>query len=253
MPNSDLDAGLGEHFNMLRDLRKNAGVSQRQAAEFFELSTNGRRAIGDWELGYNRPRRDRRDRFITYLTELLRLREPEIRMLWAEVEEKWGWPPLTDDEQRSCGFAPIRPRRVALDQLNNDKLLARVWSDDPGIAAEGVRVACRRVVAGTLSPATLTQYHRHGYWLVRRRAIGGIVAADPSDALQLLSSFRRVSYHASQTEIRDYIARRFDEGRLNGDERTLALSLLDDLSHSEKASPVTKQKNAALIARLIEE
>lgn len=96
-----------KHFEMVQpiltlelyDLRCAAGISQQDAASYFELKD--RNSVGAWERGESHPHKKRRERFITYLLDKLHLRkQPDTFFrLWAEImRAQWNWLPLNEAE-----------------------------------------------------------------------------------------------------------------------------------------------------------
>ena len=88
----------------LAELRRRADLSQDQAAEHLGLTGAKRRdTVSNYELGYSRPGRARRTRFILYLLDILGLRDnpSEFSQIWDEVMVgEWRWWPLTDEERK---------------------------------------------------------------------------------------------------------------------------------------------------------
>jgi tetratricopeptide (TPR) repeat protein len=102
----------------LQQLRETAGLSQQDAARFFEMKD--RRSIGAWELGKSRPHHTRRTRFMIYLLDKLGLRRQpeEFLQLWQEIAfAKWGWRMLNDQELRHCFPGSIRHLAVTQNQV----------------------------------------------------------------------------------------------------------------------------------------
>ncbi|MFQ5855444.1 MAG: tetratricopeptide repeat protein [Anaerolineae bacterium] len=88
---------------VLADLRRAAGLSQSQVAEFFGMQH--RDSVSAWELGKRRPHPTRRSRFIVYLLDKLGLRRDGQRFLevWdAVLIGECGWQPLSDEELQTC-------------------------------------------------------------------------------------------------------------------------------------------------------
>ena len=84
---------------MLVLFRKQANLSQRQAAAFFDMTRYG--SLADWESGKSKPRVTRRPQFIVYLIDKLGLRNnyQQFLEIWNDVMvEEWAWDPLTDTE-----------------------------------------------------------------------------------------------------------------------------------------------------------
>jgi len=85
---------------ILVNLREEAKVTQRQAAKYFQM--RDRESISAWEKGESIPREaKRRERFITYLGDLLGLRNDlqRLRQVWNEVMvDAWKWNRLRDEE-----------------------------------------------------------------------------------------------------------------------------------------------------------
>jgi transcriptional regulator with XRE-family HTH domain len=94
---------------VLVNLREEAKVTQQQAAKYFGL--RDRESISAWEKGESiPPEGDRRERFITYLGDLLGLRNnlQGLRQVWNEVMvEGWKWERIRDEELKEYYRGPI--------------------------------------------------------------------------------------------------------------------------------------------------
>jgi transcriptional regulator with XRE-family HTH domain len=92
-----------QKLELLVDLRKKVGLSQSEAARFFDMSDYG--SVAAWELGKSKPLPTRRQRFIVYLLDKLLLRRNPDRFfsVWTEIMVgEWGWPPLSDEESQNA-------------------------------------------------------------------------------------------------------------------------------------------------------
>jgi hypothetical protein len=88
-----------EKVRTLADLRQVANTTQQQAAKYFDLKN--RNSIAAWELGYGKPHRKLRSKFIMYLWDKLNLRRhsKEFRQIWDDLMvDEWGWDPLNSGE-----------------------------------------------------------------------------------------------------------------------------------------------------------
>jgi transcriptional regulator with XRE-family HTH domain len=135
-------------LDMLVELRKQAKVSQSQAASFFEMKNYG--SIANWEAGISKPRVTRRPQFIIYLIDKLALRHnyQQFLTIWNEVMvEQWSWAPLTEAELRhafpghtstAIALAPeqLAPLEHITDQAGELARLARLVSGQTAPTAE---------------------------------------------------------------------------------------------------------------------
>ena len=89
---------------ILAELRRQAGLSQDQAAEHLGLTGKKRRdSVSNYELAVSRPGPDKRTRFIIYLLDVLGLRDnpSEFSKIWDDVMVcEWQWWPLSDEERQ---------------------------------------------------------------------------------------------------------------------------------------------------------
>ncbi|MEM7131460.1 MAG: tetratricopeptide repeat protein [Chloroflexota bacterium] len=101
-----------ERLQILVDLRKQVRprLSQKAAAAKLGLDSNqGRKTVGDWELGKYAPNEgNRRLPFIHYLWDALGLRRDpvEFEAVWQILVEEWEWEPISDKEWRSFTNIP---------------------------------------------------------------------------------------------------------------------------------------------------
>ncbi len=83
----------------LRDLREQNGILLRQAADHFEISDPS--SIRKWEQNSSPPQQSRRQLFLSYLWDVLRLSQNPQKLadIWEDVLVMgWGWDELTVDE-----------------------------------------------------------------------------------------------------------------------------------------------------------
>src|SRR5262245_59163014 len=95
---------------LLAQARKEAGLTQREAAAYFGLmGTHGHQTFGKWERGQELCPEAHRLTFIRYLWYKLNLQRDSERMdmIWREVMVgQWDWAPLADDEGKAQTHIP---------------------------------------------------------------------------------------------------------------------------------------------------
>lgn len=123
-----------------------------------------------------------------------------------------------------------------------------------------VRLAADLLKKGRI-PADLLVIHNvahHRYWLIRRTAIDGIIKSDPNfdkpDTISLLSKLRFVTSSGSRKLIIEYIRKRFEAGKILGEDYDVSLSIIqryatDELSSPEIAELAKKVLNILVRAR----
>ncbi|MEM7130412.1 MAG: SUMF1/EgtB/PvdO family nonheme iron enzyme [Chloroflexota bacterium] len=98
---SDDEFRRAERLEFLRSLRREAGISQKDAATKFDLEgRQARQTIGAWERGQQIPDVRHRTRFIGYLWDNLRLRNSPAKFeeTWQILVEEWQWSPISETE-----------------------------------------------------------------------------------------------------------------------------------------------------------
>jgi transcriptional regulator with XRE-family HTH domain len=79
-------------LQILVELRKAAHLSQKQVAQRFGLEPEqGRKTVGNWEIGIHPPDKSRRQQFIGYLWDALGLRHDPQRFeqVWSLLVAEW--------------------------------------------------------------------------------------------------------------------------------------------------------------------
>lgn len=99
-----------QKLKVLVELRQEAGLSQREVAEFFNMTDYN--SVAAWEAGSSKPHSTRRPQFIIYLVDKLGLRRDhqEFYQIWNDIMvEEWAWEPLSIDELWSVFPSYIPP------------------------------------------------------------------------------------------------------------------------------------------------
>lgn len=123
-----------QRLAILIELLERVGLTQDDMARLYRLASRQRQqTVGTWERGQAIPRRRRRDQFIYYLWDGLRLRKEQQLFLevWQILVETWGWEPVEQAEwsrkfptvQRP-GVAPVARTIQNLDGI--EKMLDRL-------------------------------------------------------------------------------------------------------------------------------
>ncbi len=113
-------------LDILRELREQVGLTQDDMARICGLQGQQRRqTAGAWERGDMIPSRARRNKFIGYLWDDLRLRTDSARFetVWEILMMAWGWEPISDKEWGAftTQARPARPDRLdqKVEELEN--------------------------------------------------------------------------------------------------------------------------------------
>jgi Tol biopolymer transport system component len=85
----------------LSQLRRKARLTQKDVAQHFGFNPEqGYKSVGEWESGTAKPLDGRRERFISYLWDRLKLRNDpqEFERIWQILAKEWEWALISDEE-----------------------------------------------------------------------------------------------------------------------------------------------------------
>jgi len=108
---------------------------------------------------------------------------------------------------------------------------------------------CEHINSGTLSVEILLQFCNHPYWLVRKEAIEQIIKANHANTIDYLFAFKDVSYHVSQSMIREYISKLLSN-EISLTDCIKAKTILEHLSLSPKVTELSKKRDLQLLNQI---
>jgi hypothetical protein len=132
-------------------------------------------------------------------------------------------------------------------------ILLQLGSADSELSTASIKSICTMIDDGKLPLGFLINAKDHRYWLIRKIAIEYIVKHEISNSIDLIYEFRNTSYHVSQQLIRDYVENLLDTGKLTGDRRDKAISIIEHLAKAPKATQGSKSKNEQLLQKICQE
>ena len=95
--------------------------------------------------------------------------------------------------------------------LSEDMLIKLVNNSCSDTSVNLFKAICRNIAEKKLAPEILISFNNHPYWLIRKLAIEEIIDLNQPNILDMLFEYKKVSYHVSQSLIREYIQKRIEE------------------------------------------